>query len=74
MPQAPAAKPAVRWYTPSLEGNTPFPATPASLPTPPSAPEEQPPQPKPRRFIVIAIALTIALVLAAVLANYFSPQ
>ena len=25
LPQAPGAKPAARWYTPSLEGNTPFP-------------------------------------------------
>jgi hypothetical protein len=74
MPAGQAAKPAVRWYTPSLEGNTPFPATPVSLPTPPSAPEEVPKKPKTRRLIVIAMALTVALVLAAVLANYLSPQ
>jgi hypothetical protein len=72
-----AAKPAVRWYTPSLDGNTPFPAPPSSsvpsLPTPPIA-DDKPKQPKPRRLIVIAMALTVVLVLAAVLANYFSPQ
>jgi hypothetical protein len=75
MPEAKPAKPVARWYTPSLEGNTPFPATPASIPTPPSAKEEAPPnRPKTRRFILIAMALTVALVLAAVIANYVSPQ
>lgn len=70
------AKPAVRWYTPSLDSNTPFPATPPSIPTPSTAPpkDEAPAQPRPRRLIVIALALTVALVLAAILANYFAPQ
>lgn len=74
MSEGKAAKPHVRWYTPSLDSNTPFPATPSSIPTPPSAQEEPSKAPKPRRMIVIAITLTVALVLAAVLANYFSPQ
>jgi len=73
MPQAPASKPVVRWYTPSLESNTPFPATPPSLPTPPSQ-EAPPKRPQTRLLIVVAMVLTVALVLAAVLANYLTPQ
>jgi hypothetical protein len=67
-------KPAARWYTPSLEGNTPFPATPPSIPTPPSVQEALPKKPRTRLMIVLALTLTVALVLAAVLANHFSPQ
>jgi eukaryotic-like serine/threonine-protein kinase len=74
LPQAPGAKPAARWFTPSLEGNTPFPATPPSIPTPPSMAPEPVNQPKPRRMIILALALTVALVLAAVIANYVAPQ
>jgi serine/threonine-protein kinase len=70
-----AVKPAARWYTPSLEGNTPFPMTPPSIPTPSAPPSKEPTKkPKPRLMIVLALVLTIALVLAAVLASYFSPQ
>jgi serine/threonine-protein kinase len=71
---AQAVKPAARWYTPSLEGNTPFPMTPPSIPTPSAPPKDPAKKPKPRLMIVIAMVLTIALVLAAVLASYFSPQ
>jgi serine/threonine-protein kinase len=74
MPEGRPAKAAARWYTPSLEGNTPFPATPPSIPTPPSAQEETPQKPRTRLLIVLAMGLTVALVLAAVLANYLSPQ
>jgi hypothetical protein len=74
MPGGQAAKQAARWYTPSLEGNTPFPATPISIPTPPVVQEAVPKKkPRVRLQIVVALALTVALVLAAVLANYFSP-
>ena len=67
--------PAARWYTPSLDSNTPFPATPSSFPTPPSVKDEpRANKPKTRLFIVLALTLTVALVLAAVLANHFSPQ
>jgi eukaryotic-like serine/threonine-protein kinase len=74
LPQASGAKPAARWYTPSLTGNTPFPMTPPSIPTPFSPGPEAPKKPKPRRLIVLALALTVALVLAAVIANYATPQ
>jgi hypothetical protein len=74
MPDGKPAKPAARWYTPSLEGNTPFPATPPSIPTPPSVQEETQQKPRTRLLIVLALGLTVALVLAAVLANYLSPQ
>jgi serine/threonine-protein kinase len=74
LPQAPGGKPASRWFTPSLEGNTPFPATPISIPTPLSAPiPSSPKKPKTRLLIVLGLVLTVALVAAAVLANYFSP-
>jgi eukaryotic-like serine/threonine-protein kinase len=74
LPQAPGAKPAARWYTPSLEGNTPFPMTPPSIPTPLSPEPVAQKNPKPRRMIILALALTVALVLAAVIANYVAPQ
>ncbi|HMJ57215.1 MAG TPA: protein kinase [Polyangiaceae bacterium] len=78
MPEGKPAKSAIRWYTPSLESNTPFPATPSSFPTPPtpSSQSEQQAEKKPkvRLWIVIGLVLTVALVLAAVLANYFTPQ
>jgi hypothetical protein len=74
MPDEKPAKPAARWYTPSMDGNTPFPQSAPSVPTPVAIQSEAPKPPKPRRLIVIALALTVALVLAAVLANYFSPQ
>ena len=74
LPQGSGVKPAARWYTPSLEGNTPFPQTPPSIPTPPAAVSEAPAKPRPRRFILVAMALTVALVLAAVIANYVAPQ
>lgn len=74
MPETKASKPAARWFTPSLEGNTPFPATPASMPTPTPVQEQEPQKPRTRLLIVIAIALTVALVLAAVIANYLAPQ
>jgi serine/threonine-protein kinase len=73
LPQAPGPKPAARWYTPSLEGNTPFPATPMSIPTPLSAPAVSQKKPKTRLLIVLGLVLTVALVAAAVLANYFAP-
>jgi serine/threonine protein kinase len=73
LPQAPGPKPAARWYTPSLEGNTPFPATPISIPTPLSAPAVSQKKPKTRLLIVLGLVLTVALVAAAVLANYFAP-
>jgi serine/threonine-protein kinase len=74
LPEAKPVKPAARWYTPSLEGNTPFPATPPSFPTPPSAIEEPAKKPRTRLMIVLALVLTVALVLAAVIANHLSPQ
>jgi serine/threonine-protein kinase len=74
LPQAPGAKPASRWYTPSLEGNTPFPATPMSIPTPLSVPiPSSQKKPKTRLLIVLGVVVTVALVAAAVLANYFAP-
>jgi serine/threonine-protein kinase len=73
LPQGPGHKPAVRWYTPSLEGNTPFPATPMSVPTPVSAPAPSQKKPKTRLLIVLGLVLTVMLVAAAVLANYFAP-
>jgi len=75
MPGGQATKPAARWYTPSLDSNAPFPATPSSIPTPFVAiSAKAPPKRKTRLLIVVAITLTVALVLAAVLANYFSAQ
>jgi hypothetical protein len=74
MPDAHGAKPAARWYTPSLDSNTPFPATPPSIPTPPLVREKPHNKPKTRLLIVIAMVLTVALVLAAVIANYLAPQ
>jgi eukaryotic-like serine/threonine-protein kinase len=74
LPQAQGARQAARWYTPSIEGNTPFPATPPSVPTPPSAKDEPSNKQKTRLLIVLALVLTVALVLAAVIANHLSPQ
>ena len=73
VPPGPSAKPVARWYTPSLGGNTPFPASPVSVPPPAtsSPPDEKA---RTRRWIVLALILTVALVLAAVLASYFAPQ
>jgi hypothetical protein len=68
-------KPAARWYTPSLEGNTPFPATPASIPTPSvSTPPPAEKKPKTRLMIVLAVGLTVLLVVAAIVASYLAPQ